>query len=410
MHSSNNHVGAGLVPVLIPAIDQAMMVRVRRAMHEYPEIGYDLPRTLALVRSELDAIGIPYEFEKYGPSTIVATLEPTNSAGDSRPFTIGLRADMDALEIHEANDVPYRSKIDGQMHACGHDSHTAMLLGTAKALWGLRDSLRCRVKFLFQPSEEQRPSGARTMCQHGVMRDIDCILMCHVNCGDPAHAPSCCAGVTNATSLRFVITTRGRAVHIASQNMAIDALAMGHKVYSGIQMMISREADPFDTCVIAVATMHAGTTSAVNADTCVMTGSIRCLKDSTRDWARSRMERLVKSVCREMGGEGGVEFDDPPLPCAVNDERLYHAFVESSLKVVPRVLPLLPSPGGEDFAYYELEKPGLLFGLGMRNNAKGFNKAAHTKDWDIDEDAMETGARLFCQFVLDNQEEYLVKG
>jgi amidohydrolase len=380
-------------------VDQDLMVRMRRQLHMYPEIEYDLPKTLATVRAELDAIGVPYEFERYGPSTIVATINPSITA-----FTIGIRADMDALEIQEANDVPYRSRHDGRMHACGHDAHTAMLIGTAKALYAIRDQLRCRVKLLFQPCEEARPSGAKTMCEHGVMNDIDRIIMCHVNCGDPVHAPSSCEGVTNATSLKFEITTRGRAVHIAAPNAGVDALAIGVKIYMGIQMMLSREVDPFDTCVIAVGTMHAGETTATNADECILAGSIRCLKDSTRDWARVRLLRLVESTCAEMGGTGGVVFTDPPLPTANNDPAMHRAFVRSSLKVVPRVLPLLPSPGGEDFAYYEREKPGLLFGLGMRNNAKGFNKPAHTKDWDIDEDGMGTGVRLFCQFVWDNQD------
>jgi amidohydrolase len=382
-------------------IDQDMMVRVRRRLHMYPEIEFDLPMTTALVREELDKIGVPYEFEKYGRSTIVATIN-----GNLDAFTIGLRADMDALEIEEANDAEYRSRHKGLMHACGHDAHTAMMLGVAKALWAIRDTLRCRVKLLFQPCEESRPSGAATMCRHGVMKDIDCILMCHVNCGDPSGAPSCCAGVTNATSSRFEISIEGRSVHIAAPNAGVDALAIGMKIYMGIQMILSREIDPFDTCVFAVGTMHAGDTTATNAGSCKMAGSIRCLKDSTLAWARARLIRLVDGVCGEMGGKGSVEFWDPPLPTANNDPAMYRAFVASSEKVVGKngVLPLLPSPGGEDFAYYEQEKPGLLFGLGMRNDEKGFNKPAHTKDWDIDESAMPTGVRLFCQFVVDYQD------
>ena len=167
-------------------IDQEELVRIRRRLHMYPELKWDLPMTTALVKEELERAGIPYVADAYGPNTIVATINP-HLAG----FTIGLRGDMDALPIEENNlDKPYRSRHEGIMHACGHDAHTAMLLGAAKALYAIRDQLACRVKLLFQPCEEGRPSGASVMCSHGVMKDIDCILMCHVNCGDAVHVIS----------------------------------------------------------------------------------------------------------------------------------------------------------------------------------------------------------------------------
>lgn len=381
-------------------VDQDMLVRVRRELHMHPEMGWDLDRTTALVRRELDKIGIPYEFERYGRNTIVATVNP-----EKKGFTIGIRGDMDALPIQEKNeDKPYRSQNPGVMHACGHDTHTAMLLGACKALYAIRDQISCRVRLLFQPCEESRPSGARTMCEHGVMDDIDCIIMCHVNCNDPTPRPSCRAGTTNASTARFQIVTKGRAVHVASPHRGIDALAMAVKIYDGIQMMLSREADPFDTVVFSVCTMHAGSTISTNADRCEMTGSVRCLRESTMAWARERLERLVKTVCEDMRGEYELSFSNDPLPPAVNDAHMYEAFVKSCEKVGGPgfCLPLEPSPGGEDFAYYEQRKPGLLFGLGLRNDEKGFNKPAHTCDWDVEESGMETGVRLFVQFVLDN--------
>ena len=147
------------------SVDQDWLVRIRRELHAHPEIGWELENTVRVVRRELDAIGIPYEVDRYGRNTIVATVNP-----EIPSFTLGLRADMDALPIQEKNfDKPYRSRIDGAMHACGHDAHTAMLLGACRALYGMREKLRCRVKLLFQPCEESRPSGARTMCEHGVM-------------------------------------------------------------------------------------------------------------------------------------------------------------------------------------------------------------------------------------------------
>ncbi len=384
-------------------IDQDMMVRVRRELHRHPELGWELDNTSALVRRELNAVGVSYEFEKYGRNTVVATI-----GRDDAPFTIGLRADMDALPIQEiASEKPYRSTEDGKMHACGHDAHTAMLLGAAKALHGIEDALHCRVKLLFQPCEENKPSGAKTMCEHGVMKDIDCIAMCHVNCVEKTHVLSSCTGITNATSCAFEITLRGRGAHVASPHKAVDALAMGVRVYDGIQMIITRELDPFDTCVIGVCKMNAGETIAAVAENCVMNGSMRCLKESTRDQMQQRLRRLVQSVTQYMGGEGEITFAKDPLPPAYNDETMYRWFLETAPKVTgkERVVHLEPSPGGEDFAYYEKEKPGLLFGLGMRNEDKGCCAPAHSSLWDIDEDGLQTGARMFVQFVLDHMDE-----
>ena len=383
----------------IPPVDQQDLVRIRRQLHMYPELGWELPMTSALVREELDKAGIPYEADKYGENTVVATINPEKTG-----FTIGLRADMDALPITENNqDKPYRSRHEGIMHACGHDAHTAMMIGTARALWSIRDQLSCRIRILFQPCEEGRPSGARIMCEHGVMDDIDCIVMCHVNCIDKTHVISSNPGTTNATSVAWKITLGGRAVHVASPHMGVDALAAGVKVYNGIQTLVSREVDPFDTCVLAVCCLNAGTTVATNADECVLRGSIRCVRDETMAWARARLEKLTRSVAEETGVTWSLDWSGDPLPSAHNDPALYEAFTASARKVVgeERVILLPPSPGGEDFAYYEQLKPGLLFGLGMRNEEKGACHPAHTKDWDIDEDGLETGVKVFVQFVLD---------
>ena len=302
------------------------LIRIRRQIHMYPELKWDLPRTSGLVRAELDRIGVPYEADVYGPCSVVATIN-----GDKAGFTIGLRADMDALPITENNrDKPYRSRHEGIMHACGHDAHTAMMLGVARALWAIRDQLRCRVKLIFQPCEEGRPSGARTMCEHGVMRGIDCIVMCHVNCGDPTHVISTKAGCTNCSSVAFTITLGGKSVHAATPHLGIDALAAGVKLYEGIQLLVSREVDPFDTCVMSVCAMHAGNTVSANADACVMEGTIRCVRDSTMAWARERLRALGEAVARESRVSFALDWSGDPLPSAHNDERLYRAFRASA--------------------------------------------------------------------------------
>ncbi len=378
------------------------LLRVRRQLHMYPELGWDLDRTSALVRSELERYGIPCIPDRFGRNSVVVDIHP-----EKEGFTMGLRADMDALPIQENNrDKPYRSRIDGCMHACGHDAHTSMMLETARILWGMRDQLRCRVRIIFQPSEESRPSGARVLCENGVLQGVDCMIMCHVNCVDPVHGLSCNSHVTNCSSMSFRLEIHGRSVHVATPHAGIDALSAGVKVYQGIQTMISRETDPFDTLVMAVTCMHAGTTVSTNADSCVMEGSIRCLRNATMDWAQERLRHLLECVCEECGTTFTLTFNGPPIPVARNHPLLYKAFVESAEKVTGpgSVIDLPTSPGAEDFAYYEQHVPGLLFGLGMRNPEKNTVYPAHTKDWDIDEDGMETGVKVFCQFVLDHMD------
>ena len=381
-------------------LDQQDLVRIRRQLHMYPELKWDLPMTHALVCEELDKIGIPYEANTYGQYSVVATVNPEKTG-----FTIGLRADMDALPFEENNlDKPYRSRHPGIMHACGHDAHTAMMLGVARALWAIRDQLACRVKLIFQPCEEGRPSGARVLCEHGVMKDIDCIVMCHVNCGDKTGVISTCSGCTNCSSVAFKISLTGKAVHAATPHIGVDALAAGVKIYNGIQLLVSREVDPFDTCVMSVCTMHAGNTVSSNADSCVLEGTIRCRRDATMRWAQARLTRLAQSVAEESGTPCEVTFSGEPLPAAHNDPVLYEAFLPSARRAAgeDHVVWLPTSPGAEDFAYYELEKPGLLFGLGLRNEAKGACHPAHTRDWDIDEDGLSTGVKVFVQFVWDH--------
>ena len=379
-------------------VDQDYIVSLRREIHMYPELGWDLDRTTQVVRRELDKLGIPYDFEKYGRNTVVATLGKQDA-----DFTIGIRADMDALPIQEKeSDCPFRSRTDGQMHACGHDAHTAMLLGAAKALKEIESQLLCRVRLLFQPCEESKPSGAMVMCQHGVMDDIDCIIMCHVNCVEKTGTVNSCSGITNATSCAFEITTHGTAAHVAAPHLGKDALAMAVKIYNGLQFLISREVDPFDTCVLGVGVMEAGKTIAQVPDFCEMRGSMRCLKESTRDHMQDRIRRLVDSICTDMGGTGEVHFNENPLPPAYNDDRMYRMFLQSARKVTDQVAVLEPSPGGEDFAYYEKKKPGLLFGLGLRNEAIDCCHPAHSPLWQIDESGLHVGSEIFVQFVLDH--------
>jgi len=209
-------------------IDKNYIVRLRREIHEYPELEFDLPRTIAVVKRELEVLGITYT-EKYGKSSVVGYINPEKTG-----FTIGIRADMDALPINEINDVPYKSKLEGKMHACGHDAHTTMLLGTAKALKAIEDRIHCRVMLLFQPSEEGSESGAELMVQDGIMDDIDVHIDSNLNSG----CIGVCKGAAMASSRSFELEFFGRSAHAALPHSGNDALAAAVDAYNGIHLML----------------------------------------------------------------------------------------------------------------------------------------------------------------------------
>ena len=250
-------------------IDKDYIIKLRREIHEYPEIDFELPKTVAVVKRELKALGIPCT-EKYGKGSVVGCINP-----QKKGFTIGIRADMDALKIYEKNDVPYRSKIDGLMHACGHDAHTAILLGAAKALKEMENSLNCRVKLLFQPSEEGIKSGAVMMIENGVLDDIDIIIGLHVNGKLSSGKLGVCPRHSQASSRHFKIEIKGKSAHAASPHTGIDAIAIAFRMYSALQLVVSREVDPREQYLCSIGKIEAGTAQNIVADRAVMWGTLR---------------------------------------------------------------------------------------------------------------------------------------
>ena len=183
---------------------ESYVVKLRRELHENPELGFELPRTLAILRRELDAIGVEYT-EKYGRSSIVATINP-----EKTNFTIAVRADIDALPIKEKTDVPFKSKIEGQMHACGHDAHAAMAMNALRQLYAMKEELACRVRFIFQASEEAPPSGAKLLVDDGVLEGVDCIIGQHVELTEPSGVIDIPAGDVTATTTSFTLKFYGK--------------------------------------------------------------------------------------------------------------------------------------------------------------------------------------------------------
>ena len=377
--------------------DKEYIVALRREIHEYPEIGFDLPKTIAVVKRELDKLGIEYT-EEYGKSSVVATINP-----DKKDFTIGIRADMDALLIQEKTDLPFKSKIDGQMHACGHDAHTAMLLGTAKALKAMEDKISCRVKLLFQPSEEGQQSGAELMVADGVMDDIDVIIGQHIENWLDVGTVGVCKGASMASSRTVKIQFFGKTAHATLPHSGIDALAAAVKTYNDIQFMLTREMNPFDRYVCSVGKLSAGTTQNVIADYAEMLISVRAYKNEVDEHIAKRIDQIAKNAADELGAKVEIESD---LKCFVvyNNPYISELLLSSAGKIVgaDNIAEMPVKMSSEDFSQYLTKKPGVFMRLGTRNEKKGCTTLPHNNDFLIDEDAFIYGSDTCVQFVLDN--------
>ena len=377
--------------------DKEYIIALRREIHEYPEIGFDLPKTIAVVKRELDKLGIEYT-EEYGKSSVVATINP-----DKKDFTIGIRADMDALLIQEKTDLPFKSKIDGQMHACGHDAHTAMLLGTAKALKAMEDKISCRVKLLFQPSEEGQRSGAALMVADGVMDDIDVIIGQHIENWLDVGTVGVCKGASMASSRTVKIQFFGKTAHATLPHSGIDALAAAVKTYNDIQFMLTREMNPFDRYVCSVGKLSAGTTQNVIADYAEMLISVRAYKNEVDEHIAKRIDQIAKNAADELSAKVEIESD---LKCFVvyNNPYISELLLSSAGKIVgaDNIAEMPVKMSSEDFSQYLTKKPGVFMRLGTRNQKKGCTTLPHNNDFLIDEDAFVYGSDTCVQFVLDN--------
>ena len=374
-------------------IDRDYIIRIRRELHQVPEIGFELPRTLAIIRRELDAIGLPYR-EDFGTSSIVATLN------EGRERTIALRADTDALPVQEETGLPFASTIPGQMHACGHDCHTAMLLGAAKTLKEMENQIRCSVAFVFQACEEGT-GGAKGICQDGFMENVEQIIACHITPDQPAGTVLIGQSCINASSHNFRIHLDGRAAHVARPHLGVDAIAMAVRVYSDIQIMRARELNPFDPVVIGIGEFHGGHTHNVICDHVQMHGTVRALSPDADEKVFRRMEEICQNVARDMGGKARLEAYNY-TPCVINDPQVRDRLRAASAQVVgPEHVKERPgSMGAEDFAFYLQHKPGAMFSLGVAPDMDN-PIPLHSGKLVIDENALDLGAKIFVQFILN---------
>jgi len=369
-------------------------VAARRYLHAHPEVGFDLENTVAYVKKRLDSLGISYT-ERYGKCSVCAFLGDVSGA---RPI-IALRADMDALPVQEASGVPFSSEYPGKMHACGHDSHTAVLLAVAQILRQREDSLPCGVKLIFQPSEEGEISGAKMMVENGVMDDVSYILGVHCENALTAGILGIRCGAYMAACAPVSIAFIGRSAHAAMPDAGVDAIAMAVRAYDAMKRAVAEEAGdrPY---IWSTGCFHGGAAHNIIAGRCELKITFRFFDQAFADRAMERVERICRSVAEEAGGAAEIEWH-VSAPPVINDDRVVERFRETA-RACGMTLTELPSRmSSEDFSWYLSRKPGAIFRFGTRNEALGCTALAHRADFCIDEAGMRNAIEMFSAFVLN---------
>ena len=366
----------------------------RHDIHAHPELAFEEDRTSDIVALELKAFGIEVH-RGLGKTGVVGVLN--NGKGPS----IGLRADMDALPIHEANDFDHRSKNDGKMHACGHDGHTSMLLGAAKYLAETRQ-FKGTINFIFQPAEEGE-GGARVMIEDGLFEKFPCdtVYGVHNMPGKEAGSFHLRPGPLLAAYDTFQIKVRGRGCHGAMPHQGLDPIVVAAHVVTALQTITSRNLDPVESAVISVTQIHAGDTNNVIPESVFMEGTTRSFKPEIRDWIEASMQRVIDGISQALGAE--VEFDYlRRYPATINHiaETEIAAQVAAEIAGETKVSKdTPPTMGGEDFAFMLEKVPGCYLFIGNGAGQEEGSCMIHNPNYDFNDQILPIGASYFSRLV-----------
>jgi len=364
----------------------------RHHLHQNPELsGYET-ETARFVVSKLREFGVDEITTQVGGEGVVAVLH-----GKAAGRTVALRGDMDALPIHEESSLPYKSCKVGVMHACGHDGHTATLLGTAATLSKLRNEFAGTVKFIFQPAEEI-VRGAVAMCAEGVMEGVDAVFGLHGWPQLDIGKVGVKSGAMMASSDTFILTIKGSGGHAAQPHMTIDPIIAGAHIVTALQTLVSREINPTHSVVVTVAQFHAGTADNVIPETAELQGTVRCLTEAHRREMPERLERVIAGVCSALRTEytlkyhsgTGVTLNDPDMT------ELFRKVATETLGAENVVALDAPSMGAEDFSVYLTHAPGCFFRLGVGADSPPI----HTPRYNFGDEPIGIGIHLFTRLAL----------
>jgi len=372
------------------------IITYRRYFHMYPELSKKEFNTQKKIMEILDVYNIDYV--KAATTGVVATIGKAKQGK-----CVALRADIDALPIVEMNDINYKSKNDGVMHACGHDAHTAILLGTCLILKKIEDSLKGTVKCLFQPDEEVS-AGAKRIVEEGHLNNplVDYVLGLHVMPYLKVGEIEIKHGKLNATTGGVTLRVFGKASHAAYPNTGVDAIVVSANIITALQAIVSRNISPLNQVVLTFGTIKGGVKSNVISDFVELKGTLRTTDDKTRELMKQRITKVASSIAFGFNAKAEVIFNEG-YPALINDRFVTNKIIETASILLGKENVLIkefPSMGGEDFGYYQKNAQGAFFHLGSGSKALGPYSSTHSNTFNIDERCLSIGINLQVNNVL----------
>lgn len=373
------------------------IIEIRRHLHMAPELSFKEEKTALYITKYLHSLKNVQVHTNVGGNGIVANIN-----GNRKGKIVALRADFDALPLLDEKDVPYKSKTPGVMHACGHDGHTAALLGVCKVLSQNTHSFDGCVRFIFQHAEEVAPGGAISMVKAGCLNGVDAIFATHLNAGVPVGQYTYAYGATMAIADKFTITIKGKGGHGAAPHETIDPIVASANVVQNLQQIVSRRLSPLSQAVITVGQINAGTAFNIIADTCTIVGTVRTLSESVQNTIISEIDKILKGMCKSSNTTYVYDYEKG-YPATVNTRNETNLVVKSLTSIVSSKLvkEVRPSMGGEDFAYFLQKVPGCYFNTGAGNVLKGIIYPHHHPKFDIDEESLLYSSKGLLSIALN---------
>ena len=386
---------------LLDDIEEIMpgVIADRRWLHEHPELSFHEVETARFVAERLQGLGIEDVRTGIGGNGVTGLIR--GGRGDGHVLMV--RADMDALAILEENSAEYVSQNPGVMHACGHDAHTAMLLGLTRILLDRKAEFAGTVKLLFQPAEEMHPGGAIGMIRDGALEDphVDASLGLHVQSGTEAGLIGIRPGLGSANSDRFKITIQGKGGHASRPDAAVDPVVIGSHIVTAFQTLVSRETDPLEPAVVSTTVLQAGEAFNVIPDTAEMRGTVRTFNQAVREHIAIRLPEIAEGIADALGGSANATYMRG-YPSIQNDPAMVEIVRAAAIAAVGEANVFEPpiGLGGEDYSYFSLEVPSCFFYVGVGNEERGITWGHHHPKFDIEEEGMTAGLATMAGAVI----------